>query len=1364
MGISLTDLQPKQVETIDTSNLKENNGLNLADLTNQVKQVEYKQFLDKNSWCSSWYGLDIETFNYNAEIRCVQIADYENRVIHYFVNGKAKDNSLIKERVNSVGYSLHINELENEKELIESVFSFLMQNPCNLIGHNIANFDLGMLINKKKKYGIKGCKFYGYTVGSGEKKVHLNFSWGLIDKEKKDVDFNNRFLIVDTLYMAFTLGVPAKLKNLAEKSPFPKKEIDYKEFENSNLSCEAVLYSIYDVLSLPYVYQDLISRVYDVSVKSLKPEKRASQMCYEHVWMKGSGCVAEAYLYNLIGRKSPYLPDFQTKYFGGITRDWRNEKVFPGNGKGIRNLDLTSAYPFAIAHQSILDILHGDFEELHNTKFDRNLYDRLIYSSVIKCKAKQSIDVLIEVERQKDEVNRKEKRWDEGHLYGLGFIKSFDKNEKVQDVQHNFAVLRVRKRGEESVLTKAEYEMNKEHNPNFNKLIIPIKIEYGFAPTNDEKSKQYVELYGRRKELKSMGDPSEKGIKVLLNSCYGKLAEMSGEWYCKALAAAITGFVRVELFKLLSYASKKEVDLIYSDTDSIYLKANEKQIKELQKYSNNLNPLPKELFEKDNLDDEGEEIVLFHAVKRKRYTKVIVDEDGIEVVVKGGSHRDITWRHVLFNLSLITNSYTVEGIIKTVESLDFPEGFGKKFDKEKFEALCSKIYHEYKGETLQDIFPFLSDKKPYTITMARRISLRRTKNYDSGTYHYYAVKAWQEETWRNKLKRDGITEYEDYLTLKEQLDQSKKERKQLSKQRINKWQQFYDLLKDELQDEGYGEWFSEEETIKKGYSYYFRKLAKHVNLKPELERSRFYLHLFEKLREYDLLNLMNKLSPESVEVVGLPDLNSHINYLDQEIDRLEEGKKGLERRVEKLRKQYSKEEPYIGLFFEIYDGYRFDDSHIGKFVENGDFSLNYELYATPPKRLPVIDNGTYMDMLFRSIDVDTITFIMRNGVNLRNLDNRKEITKAVYNFYQSGIDKKNAPTVLRSLERVLLIKLRLNGYEDIDQADFLKNEDKDTYPNSVFHISPQTVLRASLRVNKWRLVDEETNIFSLYYKASKIQNLARLLLEELFKQNGIDIELPPFSMIYQLDVSQPSEEEFAKTVYMESWAKPFVKQSINETIQCEFTNYLVLNAYNKKRSAENKIKMYKMTEKEREYFEKEAEEGWRSEIKFKLQRGLDEVISYAFVFDVTDHNSFIDFIKNSESYYNNVPNNFYKKKLSQIELKAWINGLFGFGRDRVIVLFVAKVMVRGQVIELQGVIENLPPLSDLEHHGLNNDKLPPHFATCNVDNIRLLKGCKRLSVTWFFDSKDAVSIDYNKEDHNKSEMLMNGGEVVMNRV
>ena len=114
------------------------------------------------------------------------------------------------------------------------------------------------------------------------------------------------------------------------------------------------------------------------------------------------------------------------------------------------------------------------------------------------------------------------------------------------------------------------------------------------------------------------------------------------------------------------------LNVLYSDTDSLYIYGENPKIRKVQDYSNTFNNHPHR-FGEDNLKDEGEDIVAFWGIKRKRYLKVIRKNNKNPVVIKGiNGNRDIGWRDVYFRLSCIMNGETnISKIVSKIQNNDF---------------------------------------------------------------------------------------------------------------------------------------------------------------------------------------------------------------------------------------------------------------------------------------------------------------------------------------------------------------------------------------------------------------------------------------------------------------------------------------------------------------------------------------------------------------------------------------------------------------------------------------------------------------------------------------------------------------------
>jgi DNA polymerase I len=160
-----------------------------------------------------------------------------------------------------------------------------------------------------------------------------------------------------------------------------------------------------------------------------------------------------------------------------------------------------------------------------------------------------------------------------------------------------------------------------------------------------------MELMGRRGAIKKEMAKHEKGtkeyqlldirqqsIKILTNSFYGYTGWRTARWYRKECAEATTAWGRHFVKEAMKHAEKMGFEVIYGDTDSLFVKASgakEKLLKMAEKLS-------KEISAELPLDLEVENFykVIFFTEKKKRYAGLTADN---EIVVKGLEVRRGDW-------------------------------------------------------------------------------------------------------------------------------------------------------------------------------------------------------------------------------------------------------------------------------------------------------------------------------------------------------------------------------------------------------------------------------------------------------------------------------------------------------------------------------------------------------------------------------------------------------------------------------------------------------------------------------------------------------------------------------------------------
>ncbi|HDO41659.1 MAG TPA: DNA polymerase II, partial [Candidatus Bathyarchaeota archaeon] len=95
-----------------------------------------------------------------------------------------------------------------------------------------------------------------------------------------------------------------------------------------------------------------------------------------------------------------------------------------------------------------------------------------------------------------------------------------------------------------------------------------------------------------RAELKKLGprspeyrllDARQKAIKVITNATYGYAGWIGARWYIKPVAEAVTAWGRHTITNTIKIAENLGLDVIYGDTDSIFIKYEPEKVKKLLK-------------------------------------------------------------------------------------------------------------------------------------------------------------------------------------------------------------------------------------------------------------------------------------------------------------------------------------------------------------------------------------------------------------------------------------------------------------------------------------------------------------------------------------------------------------------------------------------------------------------------------------------------------------------------------------------------------------------------------------------------------------------------------------------------------------
>ncbi|MBU2561923.1 MAG: DNA-directed DNA polymerase [Nanoarchaeota archaeon] len=84
-------------------------------------------------------------------------------------------------------------------------------------------------------------------------------------------------------------------------------------------------------------------------------------------------------------------------------------------------------------------------------------------------------------------------------------------------------------------------------------------------------------------------DARQESLKVLSNSFYGYLGFFAARWYSKDCARSVTAYARFYIHKVIDTAKEKGFEVLYSDTDSVFLHLTDKTEKDALKFCEEIN-------------------------------------------------------------------------------------------------------------------------------------------------------------------------------------------------------------------------------------------------------------------------------------------------------------------------------------------------------------------------------------------------------------------------------------------------------------------------------------------------------------------------------------------------------------------------------------------------------------------------------------------------------------------------------------------------------------------------------------------------------------------------------------------------------
>jgi len=114
-----------------------------------------------------------------------------------------------------------------------------------------------------------------------------------------------------------------------------------------------------------------------------------------------------------------------------------------------------------------------------------------------------------------------------------------------------------------------------------------------------------------------MLDARQRALKVLANACYGYMGWTGARWYCRECAEAVAAYGRELIRKAMDIAKKLGLDMIYGDTDSVFVKYDKENVEKF------IELVEKELGFDVKIDKLYQKV--FFTEAKKRYIGLTVD-------------------------------------------------------------------------------------------------------------------------------------------------------------------------------------------------------------------------------------------------------------------------------------------------------------------------------------------------------------------------------------------------------------------------------------------------------------------------------------------------------------------------------------------------------------------------------------------------------------------------------------------------------------------------------------------------------------------------------------------------------------------
>ena len=285
---------------------------------------------------------------------------------------------------------------------------------------------------------------------------------------------------------------------------------------------------------------------------------------------------------------------------------------------------------------------------------------------------------------------------------------------------------------------------------------------YKFSSTNHFLPDFITRLMEQRALAKKIRDKQlSQAIKILMNSFYGVMGSFGCRFYHPHLPTAITGTGHKLLLGSKDYLAKNGYEVVYGDTDSLFIKLNEGEGNDVEKHGQRLAKLLNDYWSEKIKKEYG--LISYLELEYEKYYKkfIITPARGSETGAKK-RYAGLLVENGNENLEFVGMEFVRSDWTKLAKDFQV-ELYNKVFHNEEVESWIKELVNKVKNGEFDEKLVYRKrlrkDVEEYTKNIPQHVKAARMLGETSGTVYYVITKRGPIPI---ELKHNDI-DYEHYI-------------------------------------------------------------------------------------------------------------------------------------------------------------------------------------------------------------------------------------------------------------------------------------------------------------------------------------------------------------------------------------------------------------------------------------------------------------------------------------------------------------------------------------------------------------------------------------------------------------------------